>query len=254
MATKLKDYYDVPYLEELAAKISAVMSEFNEKIFFELTKSTVESLEFNQRQELIAKALYEAFTVDYKQVLIIFKKILGKELRGNSGAFTEGWWLWPFGKYVEMYGDEYFEESIDFSKELTKRFTSEYCMRPLIKKYPEKSLEILKGWSKDEHERVRRLSSECLRIRLPWAKKLFTALEYFDEYFEILSNLKDDKDKYIQKSVANNLNDLYKEDADKFYFIIDAWKKESPSKECEWIIKHGSRNVKTDCPGTSFAK
>lgn len=254
MATKVKDYYDVPYLEELAAKISAVTSEFNEKIFFESTKSTVESLEFNQRQELIAKALYEAFTVDYKQVLIIFTKLLGKELRGNSGAFTEGWWLWPFGKYVEMYGDEYFEESIDFSKELTKRFTSEYCMRPLIKKYPEKSLEILRGWSKDEHERVRRLSSECLRIRLPWAKKLFTALEYFDEYFEILSNLKDDKDKYIQKSVANNLNDLYKEDADKFYFIIDAWKKESPSKECEWIIKHGSRNVKTDCPGTSFAK
>ena len=243
MATKVKDYYDVPYLEELAAKISAVTSEFNEKIFFESTKSTVESLEFNQRQELIAKALYEAFTVDYKQVLIIFTKLLGKELRGNSGAFTEGWWLWPFGKYVEMYGDEYFEESIDFSKELTKRFTSEYCMRPLIKKYPEKSLEILRGWSKDEHERVRRLSSECLRIRLPWAKKLFTALEYFDEYFEILSNLKDDKDKYIQKSVANNLNDLYKEDADKFYFIIDAWKKECPSKECEWIIKHGSRNV-----------
>ena len=254
MATKVKDYYDIPYLEELAAKISAVTSEFNEKIFFESTKSTVESLEFNQRQELIAKALYEAFAVDYKQVLIIFKKILGKELRGNSGAFTEGWWLWPFGKYVEMYGDEYFEESIDFSKELTKRFTSEYCMRPLIKKYPEKSLEILKSWSKDEHERVRRLSSECLRIRLPWAKKLFTALEYFDEYFEILSNLKDDKDKYIQKSVANNLNDLYKEDADKFYFITDAWKKESPSKECEWIIKHGSRNVKTDCSATSFAK
>ena len=254
MATKVKDYYDVPYLEELAAKISAVTSEFNEKIFFELSKSTIESLEFNQRQELIAKALYEAFTVDYKQVLIIFTKLLGKELRGNSGAFTEGWWLWPFGKYVEMYEDEYFEESIDFSKELTKRFTSEYCMRPLIKKYPEKSLEILRGWSKDEHERVRRLSSECLRIRLPWAKKLFTALEYFDEYFEILSNLKDDKDKYIQKSVANNLNDLYKEDADKFYFIIDAWKKESPSKECEWIIKHGSRNVKTDCSATSFEK
>ena len=55
MATKVKDYYDVPYLEELAAKISAVTSEFNEKVFFELTKSTVESLEFNQRQELIAK-------------------------------------------------------------------------------------------------------------------------------------------------------------------------------------------------------
>lgn len=49
MATKVKDYYDVTYLEELASKISAVTSEFNEKIFFEITKSTVESLEFNQR-------------------------------------------------------------------------------------------------------------------------------------------------------------------------------------------------------------
>ena len=57
MATKVKDYYDVTYLEELAAKISAVTSEFNEKIFFELTKSTVESLEFNQRQELCMRHL-----------------------------------------------------------------------------------------------------------------------------------------------------------------------------------------------------
>ena len=172
MAKKVKDYYDVPYLEELVGKILAVTSNFNEKIFFELTKGAIVDLEFNQRQELIAKALYKAFDLDYEKVLMIFRKILGKELRGNSGAFTEGWWLWPLGKYVEIYGDEYFDESIDFSKELTKRFTSEYCMRPLIKKYPDRSLEILKAWSKDEHERVRRLSSECLRIRLPWAKKL----------------------------------------------------------------------------------
>jgi len=244
MAKKVKDYYDVPYLEELAGKIMAVTSNFNKEIFLKETKDKIENLEFNQRQELLAQALYKAFDADYVNVLKIFSKILGKELRGNSGAFTEGWWLWPVGKYVEIYGDEYFEESINFSKELTKRFTSEYCMRPLIKKYPEKSLKILKNWSKDEHERVRRLSSECLRIRLPWSKKLFTALEYFDEYFEILSNLKDDKDKYIQKSVANNLNDLYKEDKDKFNFIINTWKTEKNiSKECEWVIKHGSRTA-----------
>ena len=244
MGTKVKDYYNIPYLEDLARKISLVTDNFNDKKFFELTKSEIESLEFNQRQELVANALYESIDLDYVKTIESFRKILGNELRGNSGAFTEGWWLWPIGKYVEIYGDEYFKESIDFSKELTKRFTSEYCMRPLIKKYPENSFKILKEWSKDEHERVRRLSSECLRIRLPWSKKLYTALEYFDDYYEILSNLKDDKDKYIQKSVANNLNDLYKEDKDKFYFIINSWKKENISKECEWVIKHGSRNVK----------
>ena len=244
MGIKVKDYYNVPYLEELADKISAVTKDFSKENFFELTKSSIEDLEFNQRQELVAKALYKAFDVEYKDIIDIFTKILGDELRGNSGAFTEGWWLWPIGKYVELYGDEYLDVSIAFSKELTKRFTSEYCMRPLINKNPDKALKILRDWSKDSHERVRRLSSECLRIRLPWAKKLFTALEYFDEYFEILSNLKDDRDKYIQKSVANNLNDLYKEDPDKFYFIINKWKSDNISKECEWVIKHGSRNVK----------
>ena len=242
MAKKLKDYYDYEYLKFLSDLIAGQYEGFDKKTFFELTKN-IEKLEFNQRQELVATALYKSFDLDYENTVAVFYKILGEELKGNSGAFSEGWWLWPIGKYVEIYGEEHFQISIDFSKELTKRFTSEYCMRPLIKKYPEASLKILYDWSKDDNERVRRLSSECLRIRLPWAKKLYTALEYFDAYVEILTNLKDDKDKYIQKSVANNLNDLYKENPEKFYDIVNKWQEGKISKECEWIIKHGSRNI-----------
>lgn len=242
MAKKLKDYYDYKYLKFLSDLIAGQYEGFDKKAFFELTTS-IEEFEFNQRQELIATALYKSFDLDYEDTVAVFYKILGEELKGNSGAFSEGWWLWPVGKYVEIYGEEHFQISIDFSKELTKRFTSEYCMRPLIKKYPEASLKILYDWSKDSNERVRRLSSECLRIRLPWAKKLYTALEYFDTYVEILTNLKDDKDKYIQKSVANNLNDLYKENPEKFYEIVNKWQEGKISKECEWVIKHGSRNI-----------
>lgn len=242
MAKKLKEYYDYEYLKFLSDLIIRQYDKFDKKTFFELTTS-IEEFEFNRRQDLIATALYKSFDLDYENTVAIFYKILGEELKGNSGAFSEGWWLWPIGKYVEMYGEEHFEISVDFSKELTKRFTSEYCMRPLIKKYPEASLKILYDWSKDSNERVRRLSSECLRIRLPWAKKLYTALEYFDMYVEILTNLKDDKDKYIQKSVANNLNDLYKENPEKFYEIVNKWQEGKISKECEWIIKHGSRNI-----------
>lgn len=243
MAKKLKDYYDLKYLESLSGKISSITEYFDKSTFLELTKSQIDRLEFNQRQELIAKALYDSINLDYNRTISVFTQILGPELKGNSGAFSEGWWLWPIGKYVEFYGDVHFETTINFSRELTKRFTSEYCMRPLIREYPEKSISVLKDWSKDKNERVRRLSSECLRIRLPWAKKLYTALEYFEDYFIILSNLKDD-DKYIQKSVANNLNDLYKENPEKFKFIVDSWTEESMSKSTKWIIKHGSRNVK----------
>ena len=92
MGIKVKDYYNIPYLEELADKISAVTKDFNKEKFFELTKSSIEELEFNQRQELVAKALDKAFDVEYKDVIDIFTKILGDELRGNSSAFTEGWW------------------------------------------------------------------------------------------------------------------------------------------------------------------
>ena len=66
-------------------------------------------------------------------------------------------------------------------------------------------------------------------------------LDYFDEFTAILTNLKDDADKSIQKSVANNLNDLYKEDPEKFESVIEAWQEKELSPSCAWIIKHASR-------------
>ncbi len=70
------------------------------------------------------------------------------------------------------------------------------------------------------------------------------ALEEFDSYKAILSNLKNDKERFVQKSVGNNLNDLMKEDPEKAHQIIGEWEKDKPGKETKWIIKHGMRNVK----------
>lgn len=246
MAKKLKEYYDQNYLVNLGDKISKVTDKFDRDKFLELTTPSIDNLEFTPRQELVANALYESIDRDYIGTLDVFYQILGPELTGNSGAFSEGWWLWPIGKYVENYGAEYFIQSTDFSKELTKRFTGEYCMRPILQNYPQKTFELLKIWSTDENERVRRLSSECMRIRLPWARKTDIALQYFDDFVEVLDNLKNDPDKYIQKSVANNLNDLYKEDPEKFVYIVDKWESPDMTKETEWIIKHGSRTKNKD--------
>ena len=79
-------------------------------------------------------------------------------------------------------------------------------MRPLIVAYPEKSLKTIEQWSKSDNIYVRRLSSECIRINLPWAKKMVTAVEHFEEYKTILNNLKNDFNPYVRRSVANNLN------------------------------------------------
>lgn len=241
MGKKVKDYYDIEYGNFLADKIKLVYSDFNDNKFIALIKPTIELLAFNERQELLANALKKSIPLNYPETIAVFEKILGPELKGSLGMFTEGYWLWPIGKYVEMFGGDDFETSTRFSKELTKRFTSEFCMRTVINSFPKQSMDLLLKWSKDSNKRVRRLASECLRIRLPWAKKIYVALDYFDLYFELLTNLKDDPDKTIQKSVANSLNDLFKEDAAKFELIISNWQTDDITKECQWVIKHASR-------------
>jgi len=105
---------------------------------------------------------------------------------------------------------------------------------------------VIKEWSKDSNVHVRRLASEGLRIRLPWAKKSLVALDYFDEYKVVLSNLRSDPEKFVQKSVGNNLNDLAKECPDKAKEIIAAWQEDNPTKEILWIIKHGLRSGMLD--------
>lgn len=242
MAKKIKDYYDLPYADMLADKICKAYPRFDKVEFLGLISDTLETLPFNERQTLIAKALKQCIREDYAASIHIFQQILGPELLGSLGMFTEGYWLWPIGRYVELYGTQDFAVSTAFSKELTKRFTGEFCMRPLIVAFPQQSMQLLLDWSKDENKRVRRLASECLRIRLPWAKKLYAALDHFDVYVQILSNLKEDADRTIQKSVANNLNDLYKEDVQRFEQILAQWQSESLSKECAWIIHHASRS------------
>ena len=47
MAKKLKEYYDILYLEDLSNKLMAVTDCFDRKKFFELTKDKIDELEFN---------------------------------------------------------------------------------------------------------------------------------------------------------------------------------------------------------------
>lgn len=244
MAKKFKDYYDPEAARLLGFKIKASYSLFDVDKFATYITERLDDKGFLERQDLFVEALELTLKPDYKENIQIFHEILGPELETTDGMFREGWWLWPVGRYVEKHGTKDFSTSMDFIYELTKRFTGEFAIRPLIKKYPKKSLFIIKKWTKDSSVHVRRLSSEGLRIRLPWSKKLLVALEEFDAYKEILSQLKSDPERFVQKSVGNNLNDLMKEDPDKAYQIIKEWQKDKISKETEWIIKHGMRSVK----------
>lgn len=241
---KHKDYYDDHYLLELSQKIYSVMPDFDKEAFLHALTGKLEDKELFARLDCIVDAMETSMTDDYSKNIEAFFSILGPELTQPEGMFTLGWWLWPIGRYVERNGNKDWQISLSFLKELTKRFTGEYAIRPLLKEHPKEVMDELIVWTKDENVHVRRLASEGVRTRLPWAQKSFVALEEFDRYCTLLTNLKDDPEKFVQKSVGNNLNDLYKDAPEKADFIISLWKQTGQSKAQDWIIKHGRRNQK----------
>jgi 3-methyladenine DNA glycosylase AlkC len=241
---KVKDYYNGDCAKLLADKIETIFPYFKGIQFRDYVGKNVSDKEFFRRMDVFADAFELYLPDDFEQNIKLFENILGDELKQETGMFSEGWWLWPVGRYVERHGIENVTVSLKFIKELTKRFTGEYAIRPLLEHKTEETIKTMLEWSKDENVHVRRLASEGVRIGLPWSKKLYTAISEFETYKRILTNLKNDKSKFVQKSVGNNLNDLYKENPVKANEIINEWKKENPTKETLWIINHGLRSTR----------
>lgn len=239
---KYKDYYNDQYIQDFSEKLAFVMPGFDSKVFSQNLVGQLDDKELFARFDSIVDAMLESMDDNYSKNVEAFFHLLGPELKEAKGMFTFGWWLWPISRYVERCGNKNYRLSLSFLKELTKRFTGEYAIRPLLKEHPKEVMEELIIWSKDENVHVRRLASEGVRIYLPWSQKLLVALNEFEKYSTILTNLKDDPEKFVQKSVGNNLNDLYKEAPEKAKMIIAQWEKSGRSKAQDWIMKHGMRN------------
>jgi 3-methyladenine DNA glycosylase AlkC len=248
MGQKFKDLYDGVYVGMLGGKIAAVAPGFDAGRFAaRLAGDELERREFLARMDLIVEALDYCLTDDYPANLAALRRMLGAELATEHGMFTVGWWLWPLAHYVTRHATRDFAASVAFIEELTKRHTGEFAVRPLLAAFPDDMLAVMAGWSRSANVHLRRLASEGLRIHLPWAKKLPLALERFEAFKAILTNLKDDPSRFVQKSVGNNLNDLFRDAPDKARQIIAEWEEaarangQELSPAARWIIRHGTR-------------
>lgn len=243
---KLKYWFDKELAELLSAKIILVFPNFDKKSFIEAIDTKINDLELKDRVEVIADELSNHMTQNYIKDVDILMQILGPENNEETGMFTNFYWIMPIAKYVEKFGLNDFDISMQIIEEITKRNTGEYTIRSFIETYPEKTLSVMEGWSKDSNKHIRRLSSEGCRPRLPWAKKLDRFIRDPKPIIPILNNLKDDKSKYVQKSVANSLNDILKDNRKIGMQILEDWKQENMSIERKWIIKHSLRNLLKD--------
>jgi 3-methyladenine DNA glycosylase AlkC len=151
--------------------------------------------------------------------------------------FTDGWYLMPVAAFVEHYGLEHLDVSLDAMHAITQRHTAEFAIRLFLLRYPEQTLSKLRVWAHDPSFHVRRLVSEGTRPRLPWAARLPALLADPSPVIELLEALKDDPSAYVRKSVANNLNDIAKDHPELVLATLARWQ-QGASDERRWIIRH----------------
>ena len=240
--TKLTEYFGVNLAQLLSDKICASKKDFPANRFIEIVQKGYQDKTLMQRTELIADALHVCLPSDYNTSLQILVGIMGEENPNETGMFTEFYWLMPVGKFIEKYGLDHFDASMKAIEELTKRNTGEYAIRPYIRAHPAKTLRQMKIWAKSENFHLRRLASEGLRPKLPWASKLELFIDDPKPVFEILAILKTDSVKFVMKSVANNLADYIKVNPTAALALIKEWEK-SDHKNTQWIVKHATRKL-----------
>jgi hypothetical protein len=101
---KIKDYYNIDYAKFLSQKIKPVYQNFHDRAFIKYIGQNALEKEFLDRMNVFVDAFELYLSGDYEQTIGIFESILGPELEQETGMFSEGWWLWPVGKYVERHG------------------------------------------------------------------------------------------------------------------------------------------------------
>lgn len=240
---KLKLWFDGDLAILLAEKIHPIQKGFDGESFAKQVDAGVGELELKARVELMADLLGQFLGGGYPANIKVLLQIMGPENEQETGMFTEYYWLMPVAKYVEKYGLDDFELSMQAIEEITKRNTGEYTIRPYFEKYPDKALGKMLTWAQNEKRHVRRLASEGIRPRLPWAPKLQSYIDDPEPILPILQLLKDDPSKYVQKSVANCINDILKDNFPIGKALIEEWA-QAPSKQRAWIIKHAIRNYR----------
>ncbi|MEW7292035.1 DNA alkylation repair protein [Aquimarina sp. 2304DJ70-9] len=107
----------------------------------------------------------------------------------------------------------------------------------------DKAISILSKWTSDEDENIRRYAVEVTRPIGVWTKKIDALKENPEKGITILEPLKSDTSKYVRDAVGNWLNDASKTQPDWVQRICNQWKKESTTKETQYILKKALRSI-----------
>lgn len=218
MPDALKDtLYDDAFFDSLIAAMQAAYPAFDGPAFRALVfDSAWDGLSLKQRMRHTTLALGATLPEDYRAALGILRTAADHMPHGRFGAMT-------FPDFVEVYGMADWEASLPALEQFTQLISSEYAVRPFILQDPPRMMAQMRAWADHPNEHVRRLASEGSRPLLPWGVKLPLFQTDPTPILPILEALKEDPSEYVRRSVANNLNDIAKDNPQVVLDVVRPW-------------------------------
>lgn len=233
MAENLKDkYLNIDFFQQLSTDLKTVYPTLNKNKFYKDCIQPLDSLELKQRVSHTTVTVAQHLPNNYKKSISVLYDL-------SQVIDTEFGYLF-MSEFISTYGMNDYNVSIKALRDFTHHCSSEFAIRDFLNKDFDQTIKHMLKWTEHEDEHIRRLASEGSRPRLPWGKKLQQVIDKPTLTWSILNQLKNDPAKYVQKSVANHLNDISKDNAD---WLIKKLKKWPNKKTPQWIVKHGCRTL-----------
>lgn len=249
MAEAFKNAFNKQVITLMADIFKRTYPEFQRDEFINGCMQTLETLELKERVGLIIDQLDKLLPADFDDFSNVLLGAMHPAEDNTELAPVEcdetglrGFPAWPLIDAVMKRGIDVPEKALPVLKELTKRFSAEFSIRPFIDRYPELCLSIFDDWITDDNRHVRRLVSEGSRPRLPWGLQLKALVADPKPMLPYLEALRDDEEEYVRRSVANHLNDIAKDHPDFVAEIAADWLK-GADKNREKLIRHACRTL-----------
>lgn len=153
-------------VEMLASGIHHAYDAFDHENFVIEAMGLFPKLALKERMSLLRELIKKHIQEDYKTTLEILERSL-KYKGAEKNSFVYG----AYQDYIMFYGctDDYVMLSLDYIRRFTRFFSGEFAIRTFINNYPKETFEAFLEWSISHDDDERRLASEGLRPKLPWA-------------------------------------------------------------------------------------
>lgn len=249
----MKDGLDRAALQRLAEALRGAEPSFDSRAFLRRAMRGLKGMELKERVRHAVCALGAYLPGDFTDARAVVLAAGAAFPEGDPDDPLRGFAAWPLIDWVAERATPEHADDLDAALEalraLTPLFTAEFAVRPFLLLDTERTMAHVEAWATDANPAVRRLASEGIRPRLPWAARLPMFQRDPRPVLRVLERLKDDPAETVRRSVANNLNDIAKDHPDRIVKIARRWSK-GASEERAWVIRHATRSlVKQGHPG-----